>query len=98
MIETPRRRSTTTGTYTIEIVSDQNGNNGQYTIQATLNAFVKQGTSNDTIGTAQDLTGTSFGLGHGGADRLAGTRGRSALAASASAMLYVVETDRVTSS
>ena len=41
-------------------------------VQATLNAFVKTGgTSNDTIATAQDLTGTSFGLGTGGADRLA---------------------------
>ena len=60
---------TTTGTYTIEIC-DQNGNIGQYSIQATLNAFVKTGTSNDTIGTAQDLTGTSYGLGTGGADRL----------------------------
>ena len=47
-----------------------NGNVGQYSIQATLNAFVKTGTSNDTIGTAQDLTGTSYGLGSGGADRL----------------------------
>ena len=35
-----------------------NGNIGQYSIQATLNAFVKTGTSNDTIATAQDLTGT----------------------------------------
>ena len=62
---------TTTGTYTIEI-SDQNGNIGQYSVQATLNAFVKTvATANDTIGTAQSLTGTTFGLGTAGADRLA---------------------------
>ena len=59
----------TTGTYTIAVY-DVNGNIGQYSIQATLNAFVKTGTSNDTIATAQDLTGTSYGLGTGGADRL----------------------------
>ena len=34
-----------------------NGNIGQYSIQATLNAYVKTGTSNDTIGTAQDIYG-----------------------------------------
>ncbi len=60
---------TTTGTYTI-VVYDVNGNIGQYSIQATLNAFVKTGTSNDSIATAQDLTGSSYSLGTGGADRL----------------------------
>ena len=61
---------TTTGTYTIAI-SDLNGNIGLYSVQATLNSFVKTATSNDTIATAQDLTGSSYGLGTGGADRLA---------------------------
>ena len=60
----------TTGTYTIAI-SDLNGNVGQYSIEATLNAFVKTGTSNDTIATAQDLTGSSYGLDSNGDDRLA---------------------------
>ncbi len=60
----------TTGTYTIAI-SDLNGNVGQYSIEATLNAFVKTGTSNDTIATAQDLTGSSYGLDSSGDDRLA---------------------------
>ena len=62
----------TTGTYTI-VVYDVNGNTGQYTIQATLNAWVKTGTSNDTIATAQDLTGSSYGLDSTGGDRLAAT-------------------------
>ena len=48
-----------------------NGNVGQYSVQAYLNSFVKQGTSNDTIATAQDLTGTSYGLDSSGSDRLA---------------------------
>ncbi len=48
-----------------------NGNVGQYSIKATLNAFVKTGTSNDTIATAQDLTGSSYGLDSSGDDRLA---------------------------
>ena len=61
---------TTTGTYTIAVF-DLNGNVGQYSITATLNAFVKTGPSNDTIATAQDLTGASHGLGSGGADQLA---------------------------
>ena len=47
-----------------------NGNIGQYSIQATLNAYVKTGTSNDTIATAQDLSGSSYALGTGDADRL----------------------------
>ena len=51
----------TTGTYTI-VVYDVNGNIGQYSIQATLNAFVKTGTSNDTIATAQDISGSSYSL------------------------------------
>ena len=61
----------TTGLYTIKI-KDVNGTIGLYSIQATLNAALKiGGTSNDTIATAQDLTGSSYGLGTGGADRLA---------------------------
>ena len=36
----------------------------------TSTAYVKQGTSNDTIGTAQDISGSSYLLGSGGADRL----------------------------
>ena len=60
----------TTGTYTIAIF-DANGNIGQYSIQAYLNSFVKQGTSNDTIPTAQDLTPSSYGLDSLGDDRLA---------------------------
>ena len=60
---------TTTGTYTIEI-SDLNGNIGLYSVQAYLNALVKQGTSNDTIATATDISGSSYQLGIGGADRL----------------------------
>ena len=59
----------TTGTYTIEIF-DANGNIGLYSVQAYLNAALKQGTSNDTIGTAQDLSGSSYVLGTSGADRL----------------------------
>jgi protocatechuate 3,4-dioxygenase beta subunit len=60
----------TTGTYKIGI-SDANGNIGQYSIQAYLNTYVKQGTSNDTIATAQDLSGASYGLDSVGSDRLA---------------------------
>ncbi len=60
---------TTTGTYTIAI-SDANGNLGLYSIQAYLNSYVKQGTSNDTIATAQDISGSSYLLGSGDADRL----------------------------
>ncbi len=59
----------TTGIYTIEI-SDANGNLGLYSIQAYLNSFVKQGTSNDTIATADDISGSSYSLGSGYADRL----------------------------
>jgi protocatechuate 3,4-dioxygenase beta subunit/glutamine cyclotransferase len=59
-----------TGTYTIQI-SDANGNIGQYSVTAYLNSFVKQGTANDTIPTAQDLTGTSYSLDSAGSDRLA---------------------------
>ncbi len=61
---------TSTGTYTIAI-SDANGNLGLYSIQAYLNSYVKQGTSNDTIATAQDISGSSYLLGSGDADRLA---------------------------
>ena len=50
----------TTGTYTIASTMSTE-TSVQYSIQATLNAFVKTGTSNDTIATAQDLTGTSYG-------------------------------------
>jgi len=59
-----------TGTYTIQI-SDAGGNLGLYSIQAYLNSYIKQGTSNDTIGTAQDLSSSSYLLGPGDADRLA---------------------------
>ena len=59
----------TTGTYTIK-VSDAGGNVGLYSIQAYLNSYVKQGNSNGTIGTAQDLTSSSYVLGSGNADRL----------------------------
>ena len=41
------------------------------TIQAYLNSYVKQGTSNITIGTATDISSSSFVLGPGNADRLA---------------------------
>jgi len=58
-----------TGTYTIQI-SDAGGNLGLYSIQAYLNSYIKQGTSNDTIGTAQDLSSSSYLLGPGDADRL----------------------------
>ncbi len=60
----------TTGTYTIAI-SDVNGNTGLYSIQAYLNSYVKQGTSNLSIPTAVDLTSSSYLLGPGDADRLA---------------------------
>ena len=40
-------------------------------IQAYLNSFVKQGTSNLSIPTAADLSGSSYLLGPGNADRLA---------------------------
>jgi Legume lectin domain/SdrD B-like domain/Bacterial pre-peptidase C-terminal domain/Bacterial Ig-like domain len=58
-----------TGAYTIAI-SDANGNTGLYSIQAYLNSYVKQGTANLSIPTAQDLTGSSYLLGPGNADRL----------------------------
>ncbi len=48
-----------------------NGTIGQYAIEATLNAAQLGEFSNDTIARAQDLTGTSYVLGSGGADRLA---------------------------
>jgi hypothetical protein len=60
----------TTGTYTIAI-RDLNGTIGQYAIEATLNAAQEGEFSNNTIARAQDLTGTSYVLGSGGADRLA---------------------------
>jgi methionine-rich copper-binding protein CopC len=60
----------TTGTYTIQI-SDANGNLGLYDIQAYLNSYLKVGTSNDTIATAQDISSSSYLLGPGNADRLA---------------------------
>ena len=41
----------TTGTYTIQI-SDAGGSPGLYSVQAYLNSYLKQGTSNFTIGTA----------------------------------------------
>jgi hypothetical protein len=59
----------TTGIYTIQI-SDANGNLGLYGIQAYLNSYVKQGTANLSIATAVDLSGSSFVLGPGNADRL----------------------------
>jgi methionine-rich copper-binding protein CopC len=62
--------ASTGGTYTIQI-SDANGNIGLYSVQAYLNSYVKQGTSNDTIATAQDISSSSFLLGGGVADRLA---------------------------
>ena len=60
----------TTGTYTIAI-SDANGNLGLYSVQAYLNSYVKQGTSNLSIATAQDLTSSSYVLDSSGSDRLA---------------------------
>ena len=60
----------TGGVYTIQ-VSDAGGNTGAYSIQAELNAYVKTGTSNVSIGTAQDLSSSSIALGSGTADRLA---------------------------
>src|SRR5262249_26702699 len=57
------------GVYTIQ-VSDAGGNLGLYTIQATLNAFVKTGIANDTIGGAQDLNPGSISLGSGVATQL----------------------------
>ncbi len=59
----------TTGTYEIA-VADINGGLGLYSIQAYLNTYAKQGTANDTIGTAQGISGSSFLLGTSGADRL----------------------------
>jgi hypothetical protein len=58
-----------TGTYKIGI-SDANGNTGLYSIQAYLNSYVKQGTSNLSIPTATDISGSSYILGPGNADRL----------------------------
>ena len=60
----------TTGNYTIQI-KDAGGSLGLYSIQAYLNSYVKQGTSNLSIGTAQDISGSSYVLGTGNADRLA---------------------------
>ena len=59
----------TTGIYTIKI-KDINGNIGLYTIQAYLNSYVKQGT-NATIAAAEDISGSSYALSPGTADRLA---------------------------
>ena len=59
----------TTGTYTI-VISDANGNVGQYSVQAYLNSYVKEGTSNSTIATADDISGSSYELTPGDADRL----------------------------
>ncbi len=55
--------------YKIQI-SDAGGNLGLYSVQAYLNAYVKTGTSNISIGTAQDISGSSYLLGPGDADRL----------------------------
>ena len=60
----------TGGVYTIQ-VSDAGGNLGLYSVQAYLNSYVKTGTSNVSIGTAQDISGSSYFLGPGNADRLA---------------------------
>jgi protocatechuate 3,4-dioxygenase beta subunit len=60
----------TTGSYTIQ-VSDANGNLGLYGIQLYLNSYLKVGTSNLSIATATDISGSSFVLGPGNADRLA---------------------------
>ena len=60
----------TTGTYTIQI-SDAGGALGVYDITAYLNSYLKQGTSNFTIGTATDISSSSYVLGPGNADRLA---------------------------
>jgi protocatechuate 3,4-dioxygenase beta subunit/methionine-rich copper-binding protein CopC len=58
-----------TGTYQIRI-NDAGGAPGLYSIQAYLNTVVKQGTSNDTLGSATDLSGSSYILGPGNADRV----------------------------
>jgi methionine-rich copper-binding protein CopC len=58
------------GVYTIQI-SDNGGALGFYSVQAYLNTVVKTGTANISIGTAIDLTGSSYVLGPGNADRLA---------------------------
>src|SRR5262249_29581473 len=60
----------TTGTYTIQ-VNDAGGNLGLYTIQIYLNAYLKQGTANLSVDTAQDISSSSYVLGEGNADRLA---------------------------
>jgi hypothetical protein len=60
----------TTGTYEIHI-SDAGGALGTYNIQAYLNTYLKQGGSNVSIGTALDLSSSSYLLGPGNADRLA---------------------------
>jgi protocatechuate 3,4-dioxygenase beta subunit/methionine-rich copper-binding protein CopC len=62
--------TSTTGTYTIEF-SDAGGTLGQYQVQAYLNTLLKVGQTNITLGTAQDISGSSFVLGPGNADRLA---------------------------
>ena len=59
-----------TGTYTIQI-RDVAGNLGLYSIQAYLNSYVKQGTSNLSLSTATNISGSSYDLGSSGADRLA---------------------------
>ncbi|HKM53703.1 MAG TPA: SdrD B-like domain-containing protein, partial [Isosphaeraceae bacterium] len=59
-----------TGTYTIQI-RDVAGNLGLYSIQAYLNSYVKQGTSNLSLSTATNISGSSIDLGSSGADRLA---------------------------
>jgi hypothetical protein len=60
----------TTGTYTIRI-KDTAGNLGFYSIQVYLNSYVKQGTSNSSLSSATNLSGSSYALGSSGTDRLA---------------------------
>jgi hypothetical protein len=64
--------TTTTGTYTI-VFSDTTGTAGLYTAQVTLNAALESeahgGGSNNSIGTAQDISGSFLDLGTGGASR-----------------------------
>jgi hypothetical protein len=64
----------TTDTYTITVNDVSGTNTGLYHLQVYLNAALDNGAhgggENSTIGTAQDISGSSVALGTGGADRL----------------------------
>jgi methionine-rich copper-binding protein CopC/protocatechuate 3,4-dioxygenase beta subunit len=59
----------TTGSYQFHI-NDAGGALGKYSIQVYLNSYLKQGTANLSIATATDISGSSYLLGPGNADRL----------------------------